>query len=191
MSVVIIGVGALGSHVALFGRNWKEGLTVVDFDSIESKNVQSQFHTKMALRRNKAEAVKQAFQGMFGTQVKAVPHKLTKDNVETLLGGATLVLDCTDNAEARRLIQGYVKKHGTPCLHGALSADGSFGRVVWTEMFALDEEGAEGQATCEDGVNLPFHGVVASQIALVAQRFLTLGEKRSYQITPTGIIRLS
>jgi len=189
--VVIIGVGALGSHVALLGRNWKNPLKIADFDLVEQKNTQAQFHSKMSLRRNKAQALQQALNGLFGIKVEAVPHRLEDSNAEVLLGGAVLVIDCTDNAKARRTIQAFVRKHKIPCLHGALSADGSFGRIVWDEDFVIDEEGKEGQATCEDGEQLPMFALAAAQVAVVAQRFLKDGTRQSFQVMPTGIMRLA
>jgi molybdopterin/thiamine biosynthesis adenylyltransferase len=190
-TVVIVGVGALGSHVALAGRNWKAQLKVIDFDRIEQKNVQAQFHSRMGLRQNKAQALAKAMQGLFGTKVIAVPHKLTEDNVEALLGGAALVIDCTDNAKARAVIQGYVRPNEIPCLHGALSADGSFARVVWDEHFQTDHEGEEGQATCEDGEQLPTFMLASASVAVEAQRFLDRGERRSFQVMPGAMLRLA
>ena len=144
--IVIVGVGALGSHLGLLLRNWAcpvglYPIRVCDFDRVEKKNVMSQFHTTMGVGRNKAQAFQQALQGMFGVRVEAIPHRLTSDNAEALLGGAALVIDCTDNAEARRVIQGFVKPMGIPCLHGCLGAEGTIGRVVWTEQFKPDEAG--------------------------------------------------
>jgi len=189
--VVVVGAGALGSHLVLFGRNWDCDLKVVDFDRIEQKNTQAQFHSKMGLRRNKAQALQQSLQGLFGRKIEAVPHRLTADNAEQLLGGADLVVDCTDNAQARRDIQALVRKAGVSCLHGALSGDGSFGRVVWDEHFREDEEGSEGEATCEDGEQLPFFALAAAQLAYEAQMFLSSGARRSFQITPAGAVRLA
>ena len=188
---MIVGAGALGSHLALFARNWDCVLKVVDFDAIEAKNVQAQFHTRMGLRRNKAQALQQAFQGMFGLKIQAVPHRLTADNADQILGGAALVIDCTDNAEARRTIQVFVRKNGVPCLHGALSGDGTFARAVWDEHFKEDEEGQEGEATCEDGQQLPFFAMAGAQIAVIAQMFLENGKQASVQIMPTGSLRLA
>ena len=190
-TVVIVGAGALGSHLALFARNWDCVLKVVDFDRIEAKNTQAQFHSKMGLRKNKAQALQQGLQGLFGVKIEAVPHKLTADNSGQILGGAALVIDCTDNAEARRVIQAEVRKSGIPCLHGALSGDGSFARAVWDEHFKEDEEGAEGEATCEDGQQLPFFAMAGAQIAVAAQMFLEDGKCASLQITPTGTMRLA
>jgi molybdopterin/thiamine biosynthesis adenylyltransferase len=189
--IAIIGAGALGSHVALLLRNIDDKKMVVDFDRVEAKNTLAQFHTKMGLRKNKAQALSQAMQGMFGEAFFAVPHKLTKDNIDKLLGPVTLILDCTDNIAARNLIQGYATDVGTPCLHGALSADGTFGRVMWTEYFVGDAEPEEGAPTCVDGEHLPFFTLTSACMAVTAQRFLKTGEKRSFQVAPSGITRVA
>lgn len=189
--IVIVGVGALGSHVALLGRNWDQGLRLVDFDRVEMKNTQAQFHGKQGLAKNKAQGLAQALQGIFRVKADAVPHKLTDDNSEALLGGSSLVIDCTDNIDAREVIQRAVKKSGVPCLHGAVNAEGTFGRVVWTEHFVPDGGSPPGTPTCEDGELLPFFALVSAQIAWVAQRFLTTGEKWSFQVSPGGMVRLA
>jgi len=204
-NVIIVGAGALGSHVALLARNWDAKLTVIDFDRVEQKNVLAQFHTKMGMRQNKAQALAKAMQGLFGLKLHPVPHRLTEDNVAALLGrseddagvmglegiGTTLVIDCTDNIEARMLIQGYCKPNGTPCLHGCLSADGQFMRAVWTEDFNPDPEGFEGEATCEGGEQLPFYAMAAGLIAQIAQRWLTDWIKESHQLMPGALVRLA
>lgn len=189
-NIIIIGVGALGSHLALFGRNLGT-IKVVDFDRIESKNILSQFHTVMGKGQNKAVALQRAFQGLFGIKVDTNTNRLTADNANAILAGADLVIDCTDNAEARRVIRDFVRAKGIPCLHGALSANGDFARIVWDEHFIADEEGTPGQATCEDGANLPFHGVAAANMAVVAQGFLNTGKKVSLQIMPNAVVRLT
>jgi molybdopterin/thiamine biosynthesis adenylyltransferase len=191
--ITIVGAGALGSHVALFLRNLHYDLKVVDFDKVEQKNLRSQFHTKLGLRRNKAQALAQAMQGMFGTKVESVPHKLSEDNANTdaILQDSLLVIDCTDNIKTRQLIQGYCLHVDCRCLHGALSADGTFGRIMWAEEFTPDAEGEEGEATCEDGEALPFFALAASVMAGEVQSFLKTGKQRSFQVTPGCITRLS
>ena len=190
-TVVIVGVGALGSHLAHLSRNWTRPIRLVDFDRVEQRNTQAQFHTRMGLGRNKAQALQQALQGMFGLKVDSRPHRLTDDNLSQLLGEAELIVDCTDNAEARRLIQDYARQHQVACLHGALSADGNFARVVWDEHFVEDQEDRAGQATCEDANQLPFFALVASTLAISAQDFLLDGTRRSYQLTPNSLVRLT
>lgn len=185
--VVIVGVGALGSHLALLARNWPVELVLVDFDRVEQKNLLSQFHTRMGLGRNKAQALQQTLQGLFAVRARAVPHKLTADNAEQLLTGAHLVIDCVDNAQARALMQRVVRAGDIPCLHGALAADGAYARVMWDAQFTIDE-GGEGEATCEDGQHLPFIAIVAGFMAQAAQRFLSEGEQRSLHLHPEGVM---
>ena len=192
--VVIVGVGALGSHVVQFLRNVDADMKVIDFDVVEMKNVASQFHAKNSVRKKKVQGLKQTMQFLFGKKLDVVSNKLTADNVEQLLSSADLVIDCLDNAESRTLVQKYCRESpqyaGIPCLHGALDAEGSFGRVVWSEKFAIDQEGAEGQATCEDGEFLPFIAVTAAYVARSAQQYLEKDRKVSYQITPAGVVTL-
>lgn len=188
--VVIVGVGALGSHVAMFARNWKNALRVIDFDTVKAKNTLAQVYGRPTIRETKARALAQTFQYLWGIQVEALPRRLTRDNVSQLLGGAALVLDCTDNIETRLLIQGFVRLHGIPCLHGALSADGVFARVVWDDLYVPDSEGVVGAPTCEGGEALPFFGMVGGWMAGVAKAFLDSGARASYQLTPTGVVRL-
>ncbi|MBT3219762.1 MAG: ThiF family adenylyltransferase [Proteobacteria bacterium] len=189
MKLVIVGVGALGSHFLLFSRNFKVSFTVVDFDRVESKNTLSQFHSRMGMGRNKALALQQAMRGLFGLRLKAVPHRLTQDNVAQLLGEADMVVECVDNQETRLIIEAFVKEQEIPCLHGALAADGAYARVMWSEMFTADS-GGEGQATCEDGEHLPFISWVSAQMAAAVQVFITDGTKRSCHLLPGQVLPL-
>lgn len=189
--IVIVGAGALGSHLVLLARNWKHPLTVIDFDRVEQRNVQSQFHTAMTLRLAKTASLQRSMQGLFGRQIQAFPREVNPDNVAALLGEAALVIDCTDNLKARQTIQTFVREKGIPCLHGALSAAGDFGMAVWTEDFLPDSEaGLGGGHTCENGDQLPFFALAAAQVTLVAQEFLATGQKRSYQFTAHSVLRI-
>jgi molybdopterin-synthase adenylyltransferase len=182
-TIVIVGVGALGSHAAQFLRNTAE-LRVVDFDRVEQKNVLSQFHARSTTGKSKVLGLQQTLQFLFGTKVATVPHKLVSANARELLQPADLVLDCLDNGEGRKVLQAFVREFSLPCLHGALAADGSFGRVLWDEQFRIDGEPAEGAATCADGAHLPFIAMVAAFLARSAQEFLELGHKLSFSIHP-------
>lgn len=185
--IVIVGVGALGSHVAQFLRNEAE-LKVIDFDRVEQKNVLAQFFMKPSIGKNKASSMKSAFMLMYDIKIEAVTHRLTVDNVEQLLSDGNLIIDCVDNIATRNIIGDYIRMAGfgyLKCLHGAVDAGGSFGRVVWDEHFKPDEESA-GAATCEGGEHLPFIAVVAAVIARTAQQYLKTGQQRSYSVLPDG-----
>ncbi len=186
--ITIVGVGALGSHVAQFLRNAEAEIKVIDFDRIETKNTKSQFHSSPNVGKLKAPSLQQTLNFLFKTKIAVVSHKLVDSNVNQLLGGSNLVIDCLDNGTARRLVQKFARDQGIPCLHGALAADGAFGQVLWTEHFRIDDETGAGAATCEDGAHLPFIALVSSLLAQSAQTFLRSGKKLNFQVHPTGVI---
>jgi molybdopterin/thiamine biosynthesis adenylyltransferase len=196
-TVIIVGVGALGSHLAQFLRN-EANLFVIDFDRVEAKNVLSQFHGKPNVGKNKVTSLGQLTNYLWGHKVDGATVKLVDNNVDALLGRefrwpenivrkADLIVDCLDNGAARRLVQAYVRKHNVPCLHGALAADGGFGRVIWDEHFQIDDEDAAGAPTCEDGAHLPFIAMVSAFLAKSAQTFLANGKRQGWSIAPTRI----
>lgn len=187
MNITIVGIGALGSHVVLLLRNSGATIRVIDFDRVEQKNTSSQFHPVTTVGKSKVQGLQQTMNFLFKSKVDGVPHRLTKDNQRQLLGGSGLVIDCLDNGASRRLVQDFVRAEKIPCLHGALAADGGFGRVVWDEKFVIDDEPSIGAATCEDGQHLPFIVLVSSLLARAAQDFLLHGKRVGYQVHPTGV----
>jgi hypothetical protein len=184
--IVIVGVGALGSHLVQFIRNQKVDIKILDFDRVEQKNVLSQFHGKPGVGKNKVLALQQTMDFLFKRQLTVVGNKLVAENIDVLMKGATLVVDCLDNAASRKLVQDYVRKHNLPCLHGALAPGGEFGRAVWTEQFVIDSEVGAGAATCEDGEFLPFIALTAAYLARSVQLFLKDGKKIGFSISPVG-----
>lgn len=187
MKIVIVGVGALGSHLMLFTRNLAANFVLVDMDRIEQKNVMSQFHTKMGVGKNKALAMQQSLSGLFGIKVEANPNRLTAENAKQILGTADLVVDCLDNAASRQVVQDFVRANKIACLHGALDPDGQFGRACWDEQFVIDHEGTVGAATCEDGRHLPFIVRASSYLADAVQQYVQKGKKINYNVHPGGV----
>jgi molybdopterin/thiamine biosynthesis adenylyltransferase len=189
-NVVIVGVGALGSHVVQFLRSVNCQIKVIDFDRVEKKNTLAQFHGNPSVGKSKVQALQQSMKFMWGMKIDGVPHRLKDDNVRELLGSADLVIDCLDNAASRYLVMDFVRERGISCLHGCLAATGDFGRVVWDENFEVDSETEEGGATCEDGEHLPFIGMVSACLARSAQSYLENHEKVGFNIHPGGTTRI-
>lgn len=184
--IVIVGVGALGSHLVLLVRNEKVDIKIIDMDRVEQKNVMSQFHGKPGVGKSKVEALKQTMDFLFKRQLTVVGNKLVAENIDVLLKGASLVVDCLDNGASRKLVQDYVRKHNLPCLHGALAPGGAFGRAIWDSDFVIDSEAGAGAATCEDGEFLPFIALTAAYMARSVQLFLKDGKKIGFSISPVG-----
>jgi molybdopterin/thiamine biosynthesis adenylyltransferase len=187
--LVIVGVGALGSHATMLLRNAGAAIKIVDFDRVEQKNVAAQLHAKTSVGKTKVVALEQLMKGLFGAKLEAIPHRLAPANVDALLGGVDLVLDCLDNGASRRLVQSFVRARGIACLHGALDGEGSFGRVTWDSRFVVDDEPAAGAPTCENGAFLPFIALTASFLAWSAQEYLKAGREIGFEITAGGAVR--
>lgn len=187
--IVVVGVGALGSHLVQLLRNLGT-IRVIDDDRVEMKNTLSQFHPRTGVRKNKTKSLEGLMKLLWGLKIEANPFRLTEGNVEALLRDADIVVDCLDNTESRQIIQAYVRRHNIPCLHGALSAaEHSMGVVQWDESFTIDDDAGAGAATCEDGEALPFIALTASMMASVIQQWIKSGVKHSFLITPNGIWR--
>jgi hypothetical protein len=191
MRIVFCGVGALGSSAAMLCRGLGAELSFVDFDRVESKNLFAQAFVKASLGKNKAEALKLQLATFYGIRSEAYPVRLVESNVEALCGAADLVVDSFDNAAGRRVLQSWARSRSRPLVHAALSADGSFGLVRWTERFVPDPEDEAGQATCEAGEHLPMVGVMAGTLARIIQDFARAGQRRDAMVgllavTPTG-----
>lgn len=189
-TIVIVGVGALGSHTVQFMRNVDANIRVVDFDRVEQRNVMAQFHGKPSVGKLKVQSLQQTMTFLFGRKIEVVPHKLVDNNAKEILGSSDLIVDCLDNGAGRRVLQAFARASKTPCLHGALAADGSFGSVLWDEHFAIDDETGNGK-TCEDGEHVPFIVMVSAYLANSAQAFIKSGRKVGFNIHPGGVVKIS
>ena len=191
MNIVVAGVGALGSHFIQFSRNLRDArFKIVDFDRVEIKNIQAQFYSRTSTGKTKTEALRQLMDFLFRTPIDGAPARLSSVNVDALIPQDTgLVVDCLDNGASRRLIQAHVRSHRIPCLHGALAADGEFGRVIWDESFVVDDA-PPSAPTCTDGNALPFIALTSAYLAQAAAAFVTNGKKIGFSISPAGCIRV-
>lgn len=185
--VVICGVGAVGSHAAVLCRNLDASLVLVDFDRVESKNLAAQAFVKQSVGKNKAEALKLQLANFWGAKAESFSVRLGPENAATILAGATLAVDCFDNAKSRALLSAEASKLGVRLVHAGLSGDGTFGLVRWDARFVPDEEDHEGQATCEGGAHLPLLGLLAGTLARVVQDFLSTGEERDAMVSLAAV----
>ena len=185
--VVICGVGALGSHAAVACRNLEASFAFIDFDRVEAKNLASQAFVKASIGKNKADALKAQLLNFYGLKSEAFGVRLSDSNVATLLEGASLAVDCFDNAASRSIVSRFARGAALPLLHAGISQDGAFGLVRWDARFTPDAEDHEGQATCEGGAHLPMLTLVSAVIARTVQDFLASGDQRDAMVTLASV----
>ncbi len=125
--VVLVGVGALGSHIAdSLVRAGVGHLVLADRDYIELNNLQRQAlydEGDIADNLPKAEAAARKLRRINST-VKIEPRVMDVSfrSVESLIEGANLVLDGTDNFSTRYLLNDACIKHGIPWVYGGVLA---------------------------------------------------------------------
>jgi len=171
--VVVVGCGALGSSLAeMMARAGVAGLTVVDRDYVEESNLQRQSlfeEADAAAGMPKAVAAEAKLRRINSdVEVRGVVADLSTENADELLKGASLVLDGTDNFEARFLVNDVCVREGIPWVYGACV--GAYGlallvrpRVSPCLRCVLEEMPAPGSGpTCDTaGVVAPIVHVVA------------------------------
>ena len=181
---VLVGCGALGSHLAQhLARAGVGRLRIVDRDFVELDNLQRQvLFDEEDVRGNLPKAAAAALKiARINSTVAVEPRVVdaTWSNVEELIAEADVVLDGTDNFETRFLLNDACVKAGKPWVYGGCVA--SHGMVLavvpgTTACFACvvpDLPAPGSSPTCDTaGVLGPAVGVVASLQAAEALKIL-------------------
>jgi len=195
---VIVGCGALGSfHAAALARAGVGRITVIDRDYVEPANLHRQWlfeESDAAEALPKAVAAERRTRAMNSSiSVRGVVADLTAGNAPELLGDAAVILDGTDNFEARYLINDFAVSRGIPWIYGA--AVGAYG----LEMPVLPartpclrcvypEPPSGAQPTCDTaGVISPIVAAIASLQIADALKILTGGGPVCGRITTIDI----
>jgi molybdopterin/thiamine biosynthesis adenylyltransferase len=124
---VVVGGGALGTaHANALARAGVGRLRIVDRDYVEESNLQRQslFDESDAFESlPKAVAAERKLKQInSGVQTEGVVADATSRNIEDLVRGFDVILDGTDNFEARYLLNDVSVKLGIPWVYGAVVA---------------------------------------------------------------------
>src|ERR1017187_2677584 len=124
---VVVGCGALGSfQAAALARAGVGRLTIIDRDYVEPGNLHRQWlfeESDAAESLPKAAAAERRIARInSGVETRGIVADLTASNAEELLGEADVILDGTDNFEARYLINDFAVSRGIPWVYGAAVA---------------------------------------------------------------------
>ncbi len=123
--VLLVGVGGLGSPIALYLAGAGIGtLGLVDNDVVSLSNLQRQIlYTGNEVGLPKALQAKQRLEALNSEVcIHAHPYRLTTDNAERLIGDYDIVVDGCDNFATRYLIDKVCAQMGKPYVHGAIQA---------------------------------------------------------------------
>ena len=182
-AVLVIGLGGLGSPVALYLAAAGVGRLVLnDHDSVDLSNLQRQIlHGDAALGKPKVESASRSVAAINPlVSVETVNERLSKDALEALLTRVDLVVDGSDNFTTRHLVNDACWHMRTPLVSGAaIRWEGQVtlfdARMPGSPCYrCLYPEGDEVALNCaENGVIAPLVGVVGAAQAMEAVKVIT------------------
>ncbi len=180
--VLVVGIGGLGSPVALYLAAAGVGhLTLCDDDEVDLSNLQRQIaHTTSALGENKASSAKTRIAALNPhVEVTVIEQHMDAAALAKHLDGVDLVMDCTDNFAARYAINDICWRAGKPVVSGAA--------IRWEGQISVFDPAAD-EAPCyrclyptaddealncaENGVIAPLVGIIGTCQAIEAIKYL-------------------
>lgn len=121
--VLIVGVGGLGSPIALYLAGAGVGcLGLVDDDCVSLSNLQRQIlYTEQEVGQPKALcAARRLCQLNSSITIHPYPQRLTAETIDEILCQYDLVVDGCDNFATRFLINDHCAKRGIPYIYGGI-----------------------------------------------------------------------
>ena len=122
-TVFVAGAGGLGSPLTIYLAVAGVGhLRICDFDAPELSNLNRQIlHDDTRVGTNKAVSAKQTL----GTvnpdiRVTALTDRIVAENVDDLVGRASVIVDCMDNFPTRYLLNESAIRKQIPLVHGSV-----------------------------------------------------------------------
>jgi len=185
--VLIIGMGGLGSPVALYLAASGVGqIVIVDHDRVELSNLQRQIvHTTAAIGQNKVDSAQRALKALNPEiSITAINTRLDPDALDEEVHLADACVDASDNFATRFALNRACVTHKTPLISGAVirmegqvavfradRPDSPCYRCLYRDMDELAE-------TCsQTGVLAPLPGIIGSiQATETLKVLLDVGE---------------
>ncbi|HSG98917.1 MAG TPA: ubiquitin-like small modifier protein 1 [candidate division Zixibacteria bacterium] len=122
-SVLIVGVGGLGSPISLYLAAAGIGrIGLVDFDRVDLSNLQRQvLYTTEDVGRSKLETARDRLRaGNPHVTIDLHPELFTSENALRLVQGYDLIIDGTDNFPTRYLVNDVSVLSNTPNVYGSI-----------------------------------------------------------------------
>jgi len=116
--VALIGVGTIGSHLALTLARMQVPFTMYDPDTIEAHNIATQAYTRRDIGRYKVEAIARQCEDIGAEGIEARNEAFTGDGTNY-----DLIISCVDSIDARREIARALGDSAVPVIDGRVGAE--------------------------------------------------------------------
>lgn len=180
--VLVVGLGGLGSPVALYLTAGGIGeLLLADDDSVDLTNLQRQIlHDTESLGRAKTDSAVTRLAAL-NPEVTLIPlaRRLDEASLDELLPGVDCVVDGSDNFATRFAVNAACVRAGVPLVSGAvIRMEGQLG-VYRNDLpdspcyrCVFPDAGETGETCSETGVLGPLTGVIGSLLATETVKLL-------------------
>lgn len=174
--VLIIGLGGLGSPVAMYLAAAGAGhLVLADFDTVDLSNLQRQIaHTTDRIGQTKVESAAKALRELNpDVQITCITQALDTESLALQIANVDVVVDCCDNFTTRFAVNAACVVAKVPLVSGA--AIRLEGQVAVFDnrdpncpcyRCLYDEESEENTTCAANGVLAPLVGIIGSMQAL-------------------------
>ena len=180
--LVVVGAGGLGAPALLYLAAAGVGhITVIDDDLVELSNLHRQvIHTEESVGQPKVDsAVQQLHARNSSVTVTGVRARVDQANAVTLLEGADVVLDGSDNFATRYAVSRACAIHGIPHVWGSILGFDAQLSVFWAghgpiydDIFPAAPPAGSVPSCAEAGVLGPLVGVIGTAMALEAVKII-------------------
>ncbi len=174
--VLIIGLGGLGSPVALYLAASGIGqLVLVDDDTVEISNLQRQIaHVESRIGQPKVSSAAEAARALNHlVKIETISHRLNEEQLQQQVEKTDVIVDCSDNFTTRTFINAACVRAKKPLVSGAaIGLDGQLSVFDSRRddspcyQCLYDVTGNENLSCAESGVLAPLVGVMGSMQAL-------------------------
>jgi len=179
--VLLIGVGGLGSPIAMYLAAAGVGeMTLVDFDSVDLTNLQRQIvHRIDSIGKLKTDSAQQTLHSLNpDCKINAIAELLDEAGMQQQVQAHDVVIDATDNFTTRFMINQFCVAEKTPLVSGAaIRWEGqisTFTNQPGTPCYhcLYGQEGEEDESCTENGVLAPVVGIIGSMQATEAIKLI-------------------
>ena len=178
-TVVIVGAGGVGSPAALYLAAAGIGtLRIIDGDTVSLSNLQRQILFDTAdIDRPKVEAAAGRLEAINPhVRIEALNRPLTAETAASVIAGADVVLDGTDDFETRHLVNAACVAANLPLVSGALGRwTGQVGVFAGRPCYRclVPDSPADAETCARVGVVGALAGVIGAMAALEAIKLIT------------------
>ena len=189
--VVVVGCGGLGSFVtSMLVRSGVGFVRVIDHDVVEESNLHrvSLFNGE-DIGKSKAFLAEKRLKSINPEgRVEGIEDNLNPVNAEKLLSGFDVVVDCSDNMEARYLINRFCFKNEKPWVYGSILRDEGVsstfspeGRPCFACLYPRKPRPGAIPLCSVEGVLSPIAGMIASWEVMEVIKLLTKISEPNYK----------